>query len=247
MKAMKKVLFSSVFSVILFLGVLAQPCIPEASLTTPGLYPDSATNLPPGTVNVYYEAVISAFIPTDTTYMGFTAQIDSIGVVNVLGLPTGLSWVSDSPSNFWEGGTKGCIRISGTTSVEGLFNLLIPLTIHGKMSSMPLEVPDTIRFYKIDMQPANVAEFSGQSFNVGLAFPNPVSDMTNIEVTSIKPMVITFELFNVVGVKVAESAHQLNAGSNNIAVAVKQYPSGMYFYKISDGNKTTTRKLNISR
>jgi hypothetical protein len=244
---MKKVLFSAFFSAIMFLGVLAQPCTPEVTLTSPGLYPDSTNNLPPGTVNVYYEAIISAFVPTDTVYMGLTAQIDSIGVVTVLGLPTGLSWVSDTPSNFWEGGTKGCIKISGTTTVEGLHSLQIPLMIHGKLSGMPLTMPDTIRFYEIDMQPANVAEFSGEAFTVGQAFPNPANELTNIEVSSVKPMAVKFELYNLVGVKVAESTHQLNAGSNNIAVALKQFPSGMYFYKISDGNKIITRKLNISR
>lgn len=228
------------------MGAMAQ-CTPDVNLTSPGLSPDSATNLPPGTVNVYYETVISAFIPTDTTYQGVTALVDSIGVTNVIGLPAGLTWVSNSPNGFWDGGTKGCIRISGTAAVEGTYNLEVVLSLHGSLGGMALTLPETIKFYKIEMLPANVAEFSGEAFKVGQPFPNPANDVTNIEVNSIKPMVVNFELYNLVGVLISESTHQLVAGSNIVAVQVKQFPSGLYFYKIGDGNKTITRKLNISR
>lgn len=243
---MKKSLLSALAFFFIGFALVAQPCTPDGSLTAPGIYPDSITNLPPGTVNVYYEAVISAVIPTDTVYMGLTAQIDSIGVTGVSGLPTGLSWVTDSPSNYWDGGTSGCLKIFGTTSIQGIHPIMIYLSIHGELSGMPLTMPDTIEFYKIDMQTASVNEFNGQNFLVGSAFPNPANDVTTIEVNSAKPQFVTFTLFNLVGTQITESKHQLTSGQNLINVAVKLYPSGMYYFRISDGNQTITRKLNIA-
>lgn len=244
---MKKFVYSSLLSIAFIISAIAQPCTPDPLLTTPGFSPDSATNLPPGTAGQYYQTVISAFIPTDTTYMGITATIDSIGVVNVIGLPAGLSWTTNSPNNYWDGGTKGCMIIQGVTNQVGTHNIKIALLAHGKLGGMPLTVPDTIKFYKIDMQPASVNEFSAETFSVGKAFPNPASDQTTIEVNASKPITVTLTLYNLVGIEMTESKHQLLPGQNNLTISVKQYPTGMYFYKISNGETVITRKLNISR
>jgi hypothetical protein len=244
---MKRIVLSF-FAIALFAFVsTAQPCTPDAALTTPGFSPDSVTNLPVGQATVYYEAVISALIPTDTVYMGVTAVIDSIGVVNVIGLPAGLSWTTDSPNNFWDGGQKGCLIIQGTTTLHGVHNIQIALTARGNLGGMPIVVPDTVKFYRIDMQPASVNEFSGESFAVGQAFPNPAYDITNIEVTVGKPSMVSFSLYNLVGVQMIDSKHQLQPGQNTISVNVKQFPSGMYFYKVTNGETTITRKLNITK
>jgi len=244
---MKKVLLSTMITLVVVFTSFAQPCTPDPLLTTPGFSPDSTTNLPAGTVGQYYQTVISAFIPTDTMYMGVSAEIDSIGVVSVVGLPAGLSWTTDSPNNFWDGGTKGCLVIQGTTTLTGIHNITIALSAHGKLGGMAIVVPDSVKFYRIDMQPASVNEFATESFNVGKAFPNPAYEMTSIEVTASKPVLVNFSLFNLVGVQMTESKHQLTPGLNTLTIPVKQYPSGMYFYKISNGETVITRKLNIAK
>lgn len=244
---MKKYLFSVVLFIAISFVAVSQPCTPDPALTVPGFSPDSVTNLPPGTAGQYYQAVISAKIPTDTVFLGMTVQIDSIGVTNVIGLPAGLTWVTDSPNNYWGGGQKGCLLIEGTTTVEGVHNLKIALMAHGGLPGLPLTVPDTVKFYKIDMQPSGVVSLSRESFSVGKAFPNPANDFTTIEVISSGNEQVSFTLFNLVGTVISESKHQLSPGLNNLTVSLKQFPAGMYFYKISNGENVITRKLNISR
>lgn len=244
---MKKILFSVVLFVAFSFVALSQPCTPDAALTSPGFSPDSVTNLPPGTVGQYYQAVISAMIPTDTVFLGMTVQIDSIGVTNVIGLPAGLTWITDSPNNFWHGGQKGCLLIEGTTTVEGVHNLKIALIAHGGLPGLPLTVPDTIKFYKIDMQPSGVTSHARENFTIGKAFPNPANEFTTIEVLTSKNEQASFTLYNLVGTVISESKHQLSPGMNNLTISLKQFPSGMYFYKISNGENVITRKLNITR
>jgi hypothetical protein len=248
---MKKIILSFFSFAVLAATLFAQPCTPDPALTSPGFSPDSTVNLPAGTVDVYYEAVISAFIPADTVIdLGLgpiPIDIDSIGVVNVIGLPSGLTWVSNSATNFWPGGQKGCIKIQGTTSLQGVHNLIIPLSIHAKLGGMPVIETDTIFFYEIDMQLASVAEFANEQFSVGKAFPNPALDVTNIEIITSKPTVVQYALYNIVGTQVTQSKHNLSPGLNTITLSVKQYPAGMYFYKISNGETVITRKLNVSK
>jgi hypothetical protein len=244
---MKKIYIFFLALCTLSVFTFAQPCTPDPNLNVPGFSPDSTTNLPPGTAGQYYMAVISAKIPTDTVYMSQNATVDSIGIKNVLGLPSGLTWTSDSPNNYWHGGTKGCMLISGTTNNPGIYQLKIAISIHGKWGIIPLVLPDTVAFYRIDMQPADISELSENSFQIGKTFPNPASEMTTIEVFSSNPSIAQFRIFNIVGVQMTESKHQLNKGLNNITVPLKQYPSGMYYFTISNGEKTYTRKLNISR
>ncbi|MFM7079047.1 MAG: hypothetical protein ACKOYC_04560, partial [Bacteroidota bacterium] len=49
-------------------------CVPDPTLTIPGIYPDSATGLASGVVGVPYTQVIQAKVPVDT-------------VVSINGLP----------------------------------------------------------------------------------------------------------------------------------------------------------------
>ncbi len=245
---MKKLLLFVLASITIVCVAFSQ-CTPDPSLTSPGFHPDSTQNLPPGTVNVFYEAVISAFIPSDTVVdlgMGpITVQIDSIGLLNVTGLPTGLSWVSDSPNNYWDGGVKGCILISGTTALEGVHDLMLLLRIHADLGGMPIVQDDTVKFYKIDMQPQSVNELQGDVFTVGQAYPNPANDMTTIEIVTSKPATVMFSLTNIMGMQMTESVHQIVPGTNKITISLKQYPAGLYFYKIRNGEMTVTRKVNI--
>ncbi len=244
---MKRILFSTVFFVVISFVALSQPCTPDPSLNTPGFSPDSATNLPPGIAGQNYQAVISAMIPTDTIFMSMTVQIDSIGVVNVLGLPAGLTWETDAPNNFWLGGQKGCLIIQGVTNVEGVHNIQIALSANGNFQGLPMSVADTVKFYKIDMQPSSVVPYTNQQFSVQKAFPNPANEYTTVEVFSPGHENLSFTLYNLVGTLIAESKHQISPGLNNLTIPLKQYPPGMYFYKISNGDIVITKKLNISR
>jgi hypothetical protein len=245
---MKKFIFIFVSYFILMMTGNSQTCTPDPNMNTPGFSPDSITNLLPGVAGQYYEAVITAKIPADTAYNGISGTVDSIGVNNVLDLPAGLTWATNTPSNFWVANTKGCLIIQGVTNVAGLHPIKIAVVAHGKLYGVvPAVIRDTITFYKIDMQPAGVNELVQNSFSITKTFPNPANEIITIELNSSGPATVQFRLYNLVGVCVSETFHQINHGTSQITVPVRQFPSGMYYYTISSGDKNLTRKLNISR
>lgn len=118
---------------LLFSGMLsAQICTPDTSFTTPGIYP---SNLPDGCLNQMYDDVITVVVPQDTTinippFGNTTVPIDSIVLVNVKNLQTGLSYACGNPSCGFAGNTSGCIRLSGTPTVAGTNTLKIITDVH---------------------------------------------------------------------------------------------------------------------
>lgn len=243
---MRKNFIISTLLVGLYIFCYAQPCTPDPNLTSPGIRPDTVTNLPPAFTGVPYQAVISAFVPSDTTYSGITAIIDSICVVNVLGLPSGFSWVTDKPSKCWKGGQKGCMLISGVTYNIGLYPLRIPLMIHGKLGGMPLSLPDTVRGYKINVT-TGIDEHESQTFFVEQVYPNPADNELIFDIYAIEPSKLNIVICNIIGQKVLSKDEFLKVGKNILSVDISFLNEGIYTYTLSVGKSSITKKLLIRR
>jgi hypothetical protein len=127
---MIKKLLLTVTIIISGVILLQAQCTP-GNYTTPGIYPDTATNLPKAYATIVYAATMTAVIPADTTILVLgslvTVSIDSIGITGVTGMPTGFTYTPNSAHGSWPGGGKGCILISGTASHAqvGTYNLII--------------------------------------------------------------------------------------------------------------------------
>jgi hypothetical protein len=242
---MKKSIFILIMVLVtLSNSVFSQHCIPDPSITSPGIYPDFETNLPHAMVDEYYEAIISTMIPTDTS-IGFTVTIDSIGVKKIIGLPDNLAWVTDSPFNYWKGGSKGCLKISGTPIQEGTFNLQIVLDMHGKFAGMPLSLADTVTGYKIIVGPAGI-EFLYNAISHIETYPNPVSNSFNIDIHTSVPSDISVTIYNNFGVIVQENVFSVLQGKHTLPIFFKNRLSdGIYFIQISSEFQSVTRKLLI--
>ncbi len=233
------------------LAVNAQPCTPGA-YTTPGIYPDTTINLPQGAVTQSYQGVITAVVPSDTTIYGIPATIDSIGVTEIQGLPTGFTWAGSRPSNFILGGTTGCIGINGTPTAgqEGTYPLLIKILSSGKLAGMPTTLPDTLNGYKIvilDQTHVSIVDSRQFSFGVSEMYPNPASTHVTIVVTNNKSSIVNVAIKDMLGRQVALSSHQVIAGENKLNINVSSLNEGVYFYTVSDGVQTISRKLIIER
>lgn len=244
---MKKVLLTTIFSIYLVFSILAQPCIPDQSLTQPGFSPDSATNLPPGMLGVFYETVISAKIPAQESIGTITGDVDSIRITNVTGLPQGFIWETNSSTNTWPKNALGCMKISGMPAAEGVFPIKVILKIWGKVFSMPAEFNDTIEFYKIVIGLSSVKETISNKLALINVFPNPTKDFVNFEIISptIKP--VNIRVVNLLGGMVHENNFNLKAGLNTLQMNLTDLIPGIYFYQISDGTNIVTRKLIIER
>lgn len=248
---MKKLL-SFVF-ILSFVGFInAQPCVPDNSYTAAGIYPDTTINLPVGAVGQYYYGVITAVVPEDTVLYGMTAIIDSIGITSVFGLPTGFSWAANTISAYFHGGDSGCVAIMGTptTGMEGTYPLIIYVNSSGKLSGMPLELPDTVYGYKIviyDSTHAGIIDSRQYSFGIKETYPNPASSQVFINVTNPEAASIAVQVFDMLGQLVLSSVEEINAGENLIQLNIADIPEGIYYYTIRKGNLALTQKLIISR
>lgn len=244
-----KRLFTLFAGLLFAAAALAQPCTPDAQYTSPGIYPDTVTNLPPVSVGVAYTGVITAVVPTDTSYMGFTATIDSIGVTEIQGLPSGFTWAANTATGYFPGGTSGCIGIAGTATAgqSGTYPLLIKVTVSGMVMGMPMTLPDTVKGYKLVVGTVGFGVNDYYSFGVKEMYPNPAADVANIVITNNETSMVNINITDMIGRSVSSSNYRVNAGENNVALNVETLPEGVYFYTVTKGTSSVTRKLIINR
>jgi hypothetical protein len=167
---MKKLLLSLIIVPFLGMSVAISQCVPDPAFTNDGIFPDSATGLPHAYAGVYYETVMTANIPADTIFQGFTVPIDSIGFISFTGLPTGFSYAANSSTGFWHGGTSGCVLISGQNATVGSY----PLTIELQGHASGIVIDFTIDYYilVIDSTHLSIQENTSKVFEVYQNSPN---------------------------------------------------------------------------
>jgi len=89
---MKKYILT-LFILLFSLSIYAQ-CVPDQQFTSPGIYPDQATNLPAANVGQPYSAIITALTPLDTVVdisgLLLNVTIANIDLTSITGLPNNL-------------------------------------------------------------------------------------------------------------------------------------------------------------
>ncbi|OQA00827.1 MAG: hypothetical protein BWY70_00582 [Bacteroidetes bacterium ADurb.Bin408] len=241
---MKKLLLSLIIVPFLGISVAISQCTPNPAYTNPGIYPDSATGLPHAYANVYYETTMTCLIPADTNISGYTVPIDSIGIVSFTGLPTGFTYTPNRPSGYWPGGTAGCVLIAGQNNTVGTY----PLTINLMGYASGISVPFTLSYYKIiiDSTQASIQENTGKNFEVYQNNPNPFIHNTEISFNSDVNGIYNVEVFNMIGKVVYNEPFKAQKGLNKINFNASEMPQGIYFYKISNGNRSYTKRMIVA-
>jgi len=252
---MKKLLSILVFVAISFY-VQAQ-CTPNSAYTSPGIYPDTTTNLPLAVATVPYSTVIDAVIPQDTTVdLGsgpIVVTIDSIGVTGMSGLPSGFSYATNSASGFWPGGTNGCMLIQGnpTPAQVGIYHLQIYLSTFGKYLGLALpEQKDTLFAYRIDIRDSSqvsITEAVKNTFFVSQNYPNPFAKYTEININSSENTTADLVVFDVLGNQLSNSTHRLVVGENKILYNAESLVSGIYMYQLRINGQTITRRMIVNK
>jgi len=82
-------------------------------------------------------------------YMPNRAKIESIRVVEVTGLPKGLSWSCDVETNSWKGGEIGCFFIEGVAEEVGTFPLVIEVEGVGGLFGVTRTYPCFFRGFEV--------------------------------------------------------------------------------------------------
>lgn len=230
--------------IVLTGNIATAQCTPDPQYTSPGFYPDSATGFVSATANAPYEQLITIVVPVDTTvFIGplpVTLTFDSLVVVNVIGLPPGLSYSCFDGQNVsspvdqcaFEGGTTGCISIVGVPELidEGIYNLSIEVNefIEGAVASNSIDYY-SINIYHGDIfppPPIGIEEYNKSRFKL---FPNPVAEsftMDGLEGLDISSISIS----NAEG-KVVNSFTDIHSPSFELNVTGLE--GGIYFVRIA--------------
>jgi len=229
-------------------GTAFAQCTPDLTITIPGIYPDSATGLPPGLAGQPYSEVIQARVLTDTVYNGFPAIISNITITGVTGLPPGLTYSCNPASCVFPGGSNGCLLLSGTPTVAGIYSINVDLDINGNIFGAGLTVPQSLDYYVIEIGTVGLADnLSDIKFELLQNTPNPASDYTDVSFTSPIGGDFTIKLFNMIGKEVFQKTIRGMAGLNTSRIQLDEYTPGIYMLSLENGSSVATRRMIVSR
>ncbi len=225
-------------------------CVPDLSITIPGVYPDSATGLPAGTVGIAYSEVIQVRVLTDTVWQSLPVNITSITVTSVTGLPPGLTYACNPASCIFPGGSNGCILLSGTPTTAGSYPVDVDIEIAGTVFGVPAPPQaQTISYYVIliNQNTGLPSDISDVKFELLPNKPNPADNYTDVLFSSPISGDFTLKIFNLIGKEVYHQVIRGMAGINTTRVETSEFTPGVYMISIENGSGLVSRRMIVSR
>lgn len=245
---MKKNLTVFILAFLLFTVKGNAQCVPDVSITDPGIFPDSAAGLPHAYLGVPYSTDIQFRVPVDTVYLGLPAIITSIDVTNVTGLPTGFTYTCTPSNCSFPGGSNGCMLLqSSNPTTVGDFPIVVEMNVYGTVFGIPQTLPTTNDNYHVIIE-NNVAVISPSvsAFSVGQNQPNPSHELTQIPVSSPSPVYVDVKISDLIGKVVYNSKVYVPKGSSMIPVSTSGMRKGIYVYSVSNGSTTFSKRMIIA-
>lgn len=132
---MKHLVLLALFALPFFAAAQCNECTPDANCTSPTAFPAICPEiLPNGTSGVYYEDVLTFFMPAsvEDPGSGISATLEEIVVASVAGLPFGMIWQTNSPNNTYfpsQGDNLGCATLCGTPILSGDYEIIITVNV----------------------------------------------------------------------------------------------------------------------
>jgi len=83
-----------------------------------------------------------------------------------------------------------------------------------------------------------INEIENVAFHVN-AYPNPVNDLLNLDITSENDSKINIQLINSVGKTVYENSMYIGKGESKTSIEMKQFTTGFYFLKVIDSSQNS--------
>jgi hypothetical protein len=249
---MKKI-YTAILFMIAALGANAQ-CTPDNSLTQPGYYPEE---LDTAQIGQNYGMVLQLRIPKDTNAVfggqNIKADIDSIKLVNVVGLPSGFTYQCNVSSCTFTPSQTYCAIINGTPTQSQTGNYPLQLAVvayaHGTFLGTPINFPpqpDTIDRFTLVVGaggPTKLIEITN-AYAVKV-YPNPASKEATIWANTNGNETLTYTLSDITG-KIYKTETLLNTNGLQTAVLkLDGLAKGFYFVQIRGEKGTSTTKLLV--
>jgi len=239
-----------------------------------GISADGILSLPASAAGSAYNHTFTVAIqdPTITTQAGQTVTITPLDSIRwaPINLPSGLTYTGGSATNLSYGKSIYCFTIMGSlpTTTNVTYKWLIDQTPYGMISAnnsgvtvtttipvgnfggiYPINLTNTAIdsiVIKIGAMPTDVPTLDANTFGVLQNVPNPFSGTTSISFSTPNSGTVQFTVVDLLGRVVNSQTINANAGVNTITYAAGS-DSGTYFYTISDGVHSVTKKLVVSK
>lgn len=264
------------FLIATFGFINGQNCLPDSSYIPvgPGLYPLPDTSLVQDpTLGINKDAYENCFFdftftmvvpdsivfpnspPVKLTTMEFLNIEFDYGTVN-----TGVEgFTCEPPSCIWDGGTTGCVEISGIILVPpGQYDAILftEIFLDGFPNPFLIEFPSpnlVVAQYRLNVypMPATGCSTGIDDVNNHLEFtkasPNPFNETTTIFLHSKANFITNFTIYNILGETIETKKVHLVNGENKINFDGSNLSAGMYMVTIGKGKDLITERLIYSK
>lgn len=239
----------------LVLGVMSAKaqCTPDPLYADSlfGVWPDTLTNMVDGVVGETYFQQLDMVVPSNAGQVpGFDLPpftIDSGSVVNVIGLPPGLSYACNSQTAAactFIGGQQGCAAVTGTPTEEGVY----PITIELNAYLLGFAYPLSFDGYRIEVTDGSVSLTEEERKpRLGQNSPNPFTKETFIPFRLAASEVVDFKVMDMLGQEVFSIKIDAEFGMNSYRFSPEGLESGIYLYSIESSAGTITRRMVYDR
>jgi hypothetical protein len=245
-----------------------------------GTWPDTIQNLPHLTQGVAYYSVIDIKTPAtlieaangdstlttidtlgNTYYIG-TWPVDSMILVQINGLPSGLTMDCNTGANCsFPGDVVGCANVFGTTNDPvGVYpiEILINIYTNGTITVFGITVPvqtdlytatgnyESIDGYNIVVNSATgIQTFHQDNFMLFQNIPNPFSKVTDIRFNSPKSTTVEFTVIDMLGRRVYSENISATNGINTFEFN-HDMSAGIYMYSINNGIDKISKRMLVT-
>ncbi len=206
-------------------------------------------DLPPATVGVPYNQVVTVIPPATFTYNGQTVTIVKIKVTQVENIPQGLTYECN-PSNCefvpTNPVTRYCILLSGTPTTAGTYPLkvhVVPyIMILGVPTALPEQIDDTSLVMVVN-QSSGYEMINASKFTVLSPYPNPFTSTVKLSVYSPTNNNVELQIFDVLGNLVYQERAVVTRGEYTFKFDGSTLKKGVYIYKINTGKEHFVKQL----
>lgn len=244
---MKKLLLIVLFT-MLTIGMVNAQCTPVPFPGPALTNPDASQGIPPAIATFTYSQIINLRIPVDTMFYGTSLAIDSVGIDSVAGIPNTFSYVTNSATDYWLGGTFGCMVIQGTPTQAdtGTYTLTIyaKIFLGGNPNNTQNYTVD-YDFKVLDSASVGFTNVNKDQFVVRQNAPNPFDYKTTIRFQSPKNTSLQFAVYSIDGKLVRSEMIRAEKGINKIEFMKGDLPSGIYIYQLKNENINVRKQMII--
>ena len=220
---------------------VAQNCIPDGTITEPGVYPEQPDT---AYVDVAYDFSFQILAIKDTIVIfagqTLTANIDSVRVDDVIGLPSNFNYTCEPNSCTFNWKAVGCINVKGnpTNNPAGVYDLKIATTAFASLGITKIPTLDTAKGYQLVIKGDGSASIFEPKKDIVAIYPNPSGDgifqltakeePRSIRITDLQGKKIVFEGFS----------------SNGITtIDISNTAKGVYLLNLKVGEHFYTKKI----